>query len=96
MSTYNIDPIIYNGVATIGRKYIIPKVIGTVIWFFTDDEGQLHKKILNNVLYFTDSLVNIISANTMAESMRYHEGTWELAKRNIIYLHGILGSIKIQ
>ena len=96
MFTLKIEPIISNVVETIGGRDLITKVIGTVIWFFTDDEGQLHKKILNNVLYFTDSLVNIISANTMAESMRYHEGTWELAKRNIIYLHGILGSIKIQ
>ena len=50
MFTYNIDPIIYNGVATIGRKYIIPKVIGTVIWYCSDDGVQLHTNKLNNVI----------------------------------------------
>ena len=48
--TDKIYHIIYNGVATIGRNYLIPKVIVTVIWSWTDDEGQLHTKKLNNVL----------------------------------------------
>ena len=30
--TDNIEPIISNEVETIGGKYLIPKVIGTVIW----------------------------------------------------------------
>ena len=50
MFTDNIDPIITNGVATIGVKYIIQKGIGTVIWSYTDDEEQPHTNKLNNVL----------------------------------------------
>ena len=42
MFTDRIDPIISNGVATIEGKYLIPKGIGTVIWSWTDDDGQLH------------------------------------------------------
>ena len=42
MFTENTDPIISNGVAKIGGKNIIPKGIGTVSWYWTDDEGQLH------------------------------------------------------
>ena len=38
MFTHNIDPIISNIVATIGGKYLIPKVTGTVIWSWTNDE----------------------------------------------------------
>ena len=50
MFTDNIEPIISNEFATIDRKYIIPKGIGKVIWSWNDDEGQLHTKILNNVI----------------------------------------------
>ena len=35
--TYKIEPIISNGVATIGGKDIITKGIGTVICSYTDD-----------------------------------------------------------
>ena len=35
MFTDKIDPIIYNGVSTIGGKYLITKKIFTVIWYWT-------------------------------------------------------------
>ena len=38
-----IEPIIYNGVATIGGKGLVPKVIGTVRSFWTNYEGALQK-----------------------------------------------------
>ena len=50
MLTYKVDTIISNGVANIAGKDLIPKGIGTFIWFWTDDEGQLHTNKLNNVL----------------------------------------------
>ena len=40
MFTDKIYPIIYNVVATIGGKYLIPKGIGTFIWSWTDNEGK--------------------------------------------------------
>ena len=46
-----IEPIIYNGVANIGGKDIITKGIGTVIWYWNDDEGQPHKR--NGIMYST-------------------------------------------
>ena len=49
MFTEKIDPIISNGVANIGGKDIIPKGVGKFSWYWTDDEGQLHKNKLNNV-----------------------------------------------
>ena len=49
MFTYNIEPIICNGVEIIGGKNIITKGIGTVSWYWTDEYGQQHTNILNNV-----------------------------------------------
>ena len=66
--------------STIGVKDIIPKGVVAVIWSWTDDEVQLHNKKLNNVLYFPDLKVNILSANALAESIKCDEVTWELTK----------------
>ena len=64
MFTDKIEPIIYNGVSTIGVKDVIPKVIDTVRWYWSDDEGQLHTNKLNDLIYFPDSPVNILSATS--------------------------------
>ena len=50
MFTDKIEPIIYNGVIDIGGNDLIPIGIGTVIWYWTGDEGQLQKNKLNNLL----------------------------------------------
>ena len=71
MFTENIEPIISNGAATIGGKYLIPKRIGTVSWSWTYDEVQFHTNKLNNVSYLLDSPVDILSATALAESMKY-------------------------
>ena len=81
MSPNKIEPIIYNGVATIGVKYLITKGIGAVSWSWTDDERKLHTKKLNNLLYFPDSPVNILSATELDEFMKDDEGTWVPTKR---------------
>ena len=89
--TNNIDSIIYNGEATIGGKYMIPKYIGTVWWYWTDDEGQLHTNRLNNVPYFIDPPVNILSSCTgwihcgwwkkwLLINIKYHIFTWDFGK----------------
>ena len=57
MLTDNIEPIIYNGVATIGGNYLIPKGIGKVICSCNYDEEQLNTKKLNNLLYSIESQV---------------------------------------
>ena len=36
---------------------------------------------MNNVLYFTDSPVNIIGATEFSESIKDYEGIWLLIKR---------------
>ena len=75
MFTDKIEPIISNGVATIGRKDLITKRIGTVIWSSTDDEGKLHTNRSNNILYFLESSVNILNATELTEYMKDDEGT---------------------
>ena len=86
MLTDKIEPIISNGVATIGGKYLITKGIGTIIWSWTDDERQLHTNKLNNVLYFVDSPDNILSATALAKTIKDYEVTWLLTKRNCYIL----------
>ena len=61
-------------------NFLIPKEIVTVSWSWTNDEGQLQKNKLNNVLYFTDSPVNILSTTILAEFMKVYEWTWVLTK----------------
>ena len=56
------------------------KTIGTISWSWTDDKGQLHTQKMNNVLYFTDSAINILSAISFSGSMKDDEGTWVLTK----------------
>ena len=65
MFSDKIDPIIYNGVATIFTKDIITKKIIAVSWSCDDDEGQLHTNKFNNILFTTDSPVNILSATAL-------------------------------
>ena len=62
MFTHKIETIISNGVATTGGKYLIPRGIFIASWYWNDDEGQLNSKKLNNVIYFTEPPVNILSA----------------------------------
>ena len=78
MFTNKIDPIISNGMETIGGNDIISKGIGTVICSWTDDDGQLHTKKVNNVLYFPGSLVNLLGAIALAEYSKDDKGTWVL------------------
>ena len=78
--TYKIETIISNEVATICGKDLIPKGISTVSWYWTDDEGKLHTSKLNNVLYFPNSPVKILSATSLAEYTKDDEGTWVLTK----------------
>ena len=94
LTRYN--PLFPNVVANIGGKYPIPIGVFTVIWSWTDYEGGLQKNKLNNLIYFSDSPVNILSATALSESMKDYEVTWLLTKINILFLLGILVSTKRQ
>ena len=96
MFTDKIEPIISNGVATTVGKYTIPKSIDTVIWSWNDDEEQLHKNKLNNVPYFTDSLVKLPSATILAESIIDNERTWVLTKRKYSIFTLYFGKYKMK
>ena len=49
MFTGKIEPIVYNGVATIGGKDIIQKGVGIFSWSYTGDDGQMHTNKFNNI-----------------------------------------------
>ena len=66
--------------ATISVNDLIPKGIETVRWSWTNYERQLHKNKLNNLLYFTDLPVNILSETSLDKSMKEDEGTWVTTK----------------
>ena len=65
MFSDKIDTVIYNGVANIGPKYLIPKVIGAVSWSYKYDEIQLHTNKLNHILHIPESPVNILSTTAL-------------------------------
>ena len=62
-----IEPIIDNGVATIGLNDLIPKWIGSVSWSCNDDEEQMHKNKFDNILYIPDSPVDILSVTVLSD-----------------------------
>ena len=55
---------------------------------------NLHTHKLNNVTYFTESPVNIISATALAEYMKYDEGTWVLTKWKYLIFTCYFGKYK--
>ena len=79
---------------TICGKDIIPKGIGTVSWSWTDNERQLHTNKWNNVIYFSDSLVNILSATELDDTMKDYEGTWVQTKRKYSIINCDFGKYK--
>ena len=80
MLTENIYLIIYIGATTIDGKYLIPKGIETVSWYWNADEGKIHTNKLNNVMYFSESLVNMISETALTVSIKDDERTWLLKR----------------
>ena len=72
-----IDPIIYSAVANIGGKILLQKWLSQLASPGLMMRGNWPQK-LDNVLYFTESLVNIISESALAESKKDDGGTWVL------------------
>ena len=61
-------------VATIGGKMNRPGGIGTVEWTWKDDSGVSHTERLDNVLYFPQSPINIMSVTEFAKQLDDEEG----------------------
>ena len=68
---------------TIGGKYLIPKNNGTVSWSWTYDKRKPNTKKFNNVPYFLESSIRILSVTALAESMKDAEVTWVLKTKNV-------------
>ena len=62
-------------VATIGGKLNSPAGIGTVKWKWKDDAGLVHEILLEKVLYFPNSPINIMSITELARQLDDEEGT---------------------
>ena len=61
-------------VATIRGKGHSSEGIGTVEWSQTDDCGHKHEYLVENVLYFPQSSVNILSVIEIAKQLNDKEG----------------------
>ena len=57
-------------VATINGKDNSPSGVGTVDWNWRDDDGVLHTHRFEDVLYFPQSPVNILSVTCFAEQLK--------------------------
>ena len=71
----DLSPVTNHKVATIGGKGHQPSGLGTVRWSWRDDKGTLHEYLVENVLYFPQSPINILSVTTFAKQLNDTEGT---------------------
>ena len=62
-------------VATIGGKRHMPSGVGTVKWRWNDDNGTYHEYLVENVLYFPQSPINVLSVTKFACQLKDTEGT---------------------
>ena len=62
-------------VATIGVKLNRPEGIGTVKWKWKDDNGVMHKELLDQVLYSPQSPIIIMSVTEFSRQLDDEEGT---------------------
>ena len=56
-------------VATISCKLNRPAGIGTVKWKWKNDNGVMHKELLEQVLYFPQSTITIMSVTEFARQL---------------------------
>ena len=65
-----------SGIKKIGGTDFKPSSIGTVKWYWQDDDGRNHEFILEKVLYFTNSPVHILSIEALSDGFDKNEGAW--------------------
>ena len=74
-------------VATIGSKQHVSAVIGTVRWKCKDDDGVFHTFEIQDVPYFPDFPVNILSVTESADKLDGDQKTGIDTKRNHAVLY---------
>ena len=70
-----IEPCSNHRVATIGGKGHSASGLGTVRWTWHDDYGKTHEYLVEGVLYFPQSPINILSVTSFARQLNDKEGT---------------------
>jgi len=70
-------------VATIGGEANSAQGMGTVRWTWRDDNGDSHTFDIQNVLYFPQSPVNMLSVTTLAGQLDDEDGTGIDTKRRV-------------
>ena len=69
-------------VMTVGSESLSPSGIGKVQVQWLDDDNQRFSIVLNDVLYFPNSPVNVISCTSLAHQLDDNDGTWIQTKRH--------------
>ena len=75
MYVSDITPVTMHKVATIGGCGHAPADVGNVRWNWIDDSGVKHTYLVENVLYFPQSPINILSVTEFARQLNNEEGT---------------------
>lgn len=70
-----IEPLEGHAVATIGGASNHASGIGTVRWRWKDDLGREHSHLIQNVLFFPNSPINILSITEFANHLNDNSGT---------------------
>ena len=69
-------------VMTVGSESLSPAGIGKVQVQWLDDDKQQYSVVLNDVLFFPNSPVNVISCTSLANQLDDSDGTWIQTKRH--------------
>ena len=65
----DISKVQSHSVATIGGKGHFASGVGTVRWRWKDDYGSTHEYLVENVLYFPQLPINILSITSFADRL---------------------------
>lgn len=75
MYVEDLSPVKSHRVVTIGGKGHAPSGIGTIRWSWCDGQGKKHEYLVENVLHFPESPINILSVTEFAKQLDNTEGT---------------------
>lgn len=83
----DLRPTSQHFVTTIGGTKNSAMGAGTVCWRWKDDLGHTYSEDIENVLYFPNSLVNILSVTTFAAQLKDDDGTGVDTKRQSTHFY---------
>ena len=71
-----------DGVVTVGRTDFKPTVVGTVKWYWKDDELKSYTHRLEHALYFQEYPINIMSSTSLGDQYDDYDGIYIKTNRH--------------